>query len=543
MIPSLPLLGLRKKNQGNQGVKIVLTASATEMSDFYNNQFFAFVGGFSKGLIPLWLPRKRLYPPVESNSEGTAKYAPYGLRKVEAILLENGFAESDVAVVHPYHLDAFVGSDTKVVGISTMDPLGMGYVSKTYSSLVGGGEPMNAIEFRKLMKHGSFQRYKPKIIVGGAGAWQLEYKNVMKPYGIGCVVIGEGENVIAELFFKASKGESLPQVVHVETSPTSEETPSIKHASIHGCVEISRGCGRNCQFCTPTMQKRRNFPLDKIMKEVEVNVKEGAERITLSTEDVFLYGAKNNGFIPNKEAVLKLLRSVASYPGVKAIQPAHMSLAPVVNDPNMVKEVSEILIEHSWYGYRGKPIVTAETGIETGSARLIRKYMTGKSLPFKPEEWRELVLQAFGILNDNNWYPLATLIVGLPDENEDDVIETLELIDDLGEYNAFFVPLLFVPLEKCLLDDQRGAELGTLSELRWEFLTECWEYNVRVWKTSFLESRVRNPLFYDTVTEFFLPSIGFIAGLYYGAKHGRIVRNSIWNMARVNLKGCVQNDL
>jgi hypothetical protein len=86
---------------------VVLTASATEMSDFYNNQFFAFVGGFSKGPVPLWLPRKRLYPPVESNCDRTAKYAPYGLRKVEAVLLENGFDESDVAVVHPYHLNAF----------------------------------------------------------------------------------------------------------------------------------------------------------------------------------------------------------------------------------------------------------------------------------------------------------------------------------------------------------------------------------------------------------------------------------------------------
>jgi radical SAM superfamily enzyme YgiQ (UPF0313 family) len=533
MIPSLPSFDPIKKNQDKRGVKIVLTASATEMSDFYDNHFFAFVGGFSKGPIPLWLPRKRLYPPVKSNYDGKAKYAPYGLRKVEAILLENGFDESDIAVVHPYNLDAFIGLNTKVVGISTMDPLGMGYVSKTYSSLIGGGEPMNSIEFRNLMKHKSFRRYKPKIIVGGAGAWQLEYKNVIESYGIDCVVIGESEKIVAELFTKASKEENIPRVVHVNTSPLHEEIPAIKHASIHGCVEISRGCGRNCQFCTPTMQKRRNLPLDKIMKEVEVNVKEGAERITLCTEDIFLYGAKNNGFIPNKEAVLKLLRSVASYPGVKAIQPAHISLAPVVYDPSMVKEMSEMLIERNFYGYRGRPIVTAETGIETGSTRLIRKYMAGKPLPFKPEEWRELVCQAFGILNDNDWYPLATLIVGLPDENEDDVIETLELIDDLGEYNAFFVPLLFVPLEKCLLEDQCGAELNTLSELRWEFLTECWAYNVRVWKSSFLESRVRNPLLYDAVTEFFLPSIGFIAGLYYGAKHGRIVRNSIWNMAGV----------
>ncbi|MCK5592816.1 radical SAM protein, partial [Candidatus Bathyarchaeota archaeon] len=121
------------------GAKIILTASATEMSEFHKNPFIAFVSGFSKGPIPLRLVRKHLYPPVENNHNKTARYAPYGLRKVEAILLENGFEESDIAVVHPYNLDSFVGSNTKVVGISGMDPLGMGYVSKTYSSLLGGG--------------------------------------------------------------------------------------------------------------------------------------------------------------------------------------------------------------------------------------------------------------------------------------------------------------------------------------------------------------------------------------------------------------------
>jgi radical SAM superfamily enzyme YgiQ (UPF0313 family) len=359
----------RKENPINHGIKIVLTASAVEMSDFGNSQFFAFMGGFSKGPIPSWLPRKQLYPPVESNQDGTAKYASYGLRKVEAVLLANGFHKSDVAVVQPHQLDAFVGSNTKVVGISTMDPLGMGYVSKTYSSLIGGGDPMNAIEFRALMKHPSLQRHKPTLIVGGAGAWQLERKHIMRSFGLDCVVVGESEKAAADLFAKAVKGEKIPQVVHSSISPMPQEIPSIKHPSLHGCVEISRGCGRNCQFCTPTMQQRRNIPLDRIMKEVAVNVKEGNGKITLATEDLFLYGAENNGFIPNKKAVINLLTAVASYPGVTAVQPAHMSLAPVVYDPDMVKEAAEILIERNWQGYCGKPIVTAETGIETGSVR------------------------------------------------------------------------------------------------------------------------------------------------------------------------------
>ncbi len=130
------------------------------------------------------------------------------------------------------------------------------------------------------------------------------------------------------------------------------------------------------------------------------------------TEDLFLYGAKDKTFVPNEETVVKLVKSVASVPNVKAIQPSHMSLAPVVCKPNMIKKVAEVLLEHSWYNYNGKPIVTGETGIETGSVRLMRKYMSGKMLPYKPEQWQEIVTQAFGILNDNDWYPLATLIVG-----------------------------------------------------------------------------------------------------------------------------------
>src|SRR3989337_3815179 len=160
----------------NSGVKIVLTASATEMSDFANSPFMSFVAGFGKGPIPLSFARKALYPPVPRNGDGRAKYASYGLRKVEAMLLENGFSESDVAVVHPEDLERFIGPDTKVVGISSMDPTGMGYVSKTYSSIIGGGEPMNAVEFQKLVEHPSIRRFRPKIVIGGFGPWPLKGK-------------------------------------------------------------------------------------------------------------------------------------------------------------------------------------------------------------------------------------------------------------------------------------------------------------------------------------------------------------------------------
>jgi radical SAM superfamily enzyme YgiQ (UPF0313 family) len=508
------------------GRKIVLTASATEMSDWLNNPFIAFAGGFGKGPIPLSYVRKTLYPHRPQLADGQASYVPYGLRKVESILLEGGFTPNDIAVAYPEDLDKFIGPETKVVGISSMDPTGMGYVSKTYSSIVGGGEPMNRIEFRKLVTHPAIKKYKNtlKIIVGGYGSWQLERQQVSKTYGVDCVLMGGRPGPIVELFKKAVNGELLPHIAKADESLNNwnynQEMPIIGNVAIHGAVEISKGCGRNCQFCTPTMQHKIDVPMEKIMKEVALSVAQGSDHITLITEDMFLYGANDQKFVPNREAVVNLFKSVADYPGVKSIQAAHMSLAPVWNDPKMIRELAEILIEKSWYSFGKKPIITAETGIETGSPRLMKKYMAGKMLPYQPEQWQDVVTNAFGILNDNDWYPLATLIIGLPEEKEEDMLQTLELMDKLKDYNAFYVPLFFVPLENCVLMKQKGAEMDSLSKARWDFFLKCWEYNVKIWKPTFLENRLPSPMLYNAFDKILIPYFGKIFGTYYGLTRG-----------------------
>jgi radical SAM superfamily enzyme YgiQ (UPF0313 family) len=346
--------------------------------------------------------------------------------------------------------------------------------------------------------------------------------------------MGGRPDPIIDVFKKLVNGEAVPRVVHADESLRNwdyDTMPLTKHAAIHGAVEISKGCGRNCQFCTPTMQSKVDVPLEKIMREVEMTTREGSDHITLVTEDLFLYGAKSKTFIPNQEAVVKLVKSVADYPGVKSIQASHMSLAPVAQNPEMVKALAEILIERSWYSHGNKPIITAETGIETGSTRLMKKYMGGKMLPFKPEQWQEIVTNAFGILNDNDWYPLATLIVGLPDEKEEDVLDTLELMDKLKDYNAFYVPLFFVPLENCVLMNKKGTELDSLSKARWDLFIRCWEYNIRIWKDTFIGDRFRNPILYGAVNKIIIPYFGRIAGLYYGWKRGEQLKQAFWTLS------------
>ncbi len=468
----------QRKND-TRGTPIVLTASIIEMSDFKLNPFIAFTGGFPSKIIPTRILRKNWYPITPEDKNGRALFAPYGLRKIEALLIEE-FGEENVVTCTSYSLHKFVGTNTKVVGISTMDPLGIGFVSRTYTSIVGiGGEPISAAEFRTLMNHPVWKKNRPKIIVGGSGAWQIIRGGMQDEYKIDTVVIGEGDRTAIDVFRKAMRGEKLPRNIQAE-NPEPEEIPVIKNPALFGVTEITRGCGKGCKFCSPTMRKRYSFPLEKIRTEAELNARAGTKMIVLQTDDLFLYKCGKR-FVPNREAVIKLIEIVSKIRGVEYIQPAHAALPPVVYDPKMIGEIAPILVEKSRWRYKGKKVASVEVGIETGSVKLIDRYMHGKPLPYEPKDWPELVTQAIGILNDNDIYPLATLVVGLPGEHEDDTLATMELIDDLEEMKLFYVPLFFTSEEECLLNRARQADLSHMTDLHWDFLAACWRHNVNIW--------------------------------------------------------------
>ena len=463
----------------NCGVPIVLTAPVIEMSDFNLNPFIAFTGSFPTKIVPIKILRKFWYPITPDNNDGSALLAPYGLRKIEALLIEK-FGADNVVTCTPYNLSKFVGRKTKVVGISTMDPLGIGFVSRTYTSLVGfGGEPIVAAEFRNLMKHSIWKRYKPKIIVGGSGAWQIVRGGMQKEYGIDTVVIGEGDRSVLEIFEKAMNGESLPKVVKTE-KPELGEIPKIKRPALFGVVEITRGCGKGCQFCSPTMRTAYSFPIEKIKREVELNARAGSRMITLQTDDFFLYKCGER-FVPNRQAIVELVETVSRISNIEYLQFAHAALPPVAYDPKIIEEIAPTLVEKSRWRYNGRKVASVEVGIETGSVKLIKKHMRGKPMPYEAKDWCEVVIQAVGNLNDNDICPLATLVIGLPSEEEKDTLATMELVDKLKDAKLFYVPLFFTSEEECLLSNARQADLHQLTDLHWDFFATCWRHNIKLW--------------------------------------------------------------
>jgi radical SAM superfamily enzyme YgiQ (UPF0313 family) len=458
----------------NNSVEVVLTADRTLMSNYHGNEFLGFGTCAPSNFIPDVLYSYLFFPPIRTN-KGLPTAAPYGLRKIEAQLLKEGF---NVLTVSPQHLRKYVKS-AKVIGMHTMDPFGFGPASTTLAS-VFQKEPFLARHFHGLVTSPVIREAKrngAKVIVGGPGAWQFRYRpRLVEKKVIDCVVEGEAENVIGKLFKAAVNGEPLPSYVEVpaKDAPKLEDIPDIVQPSVNGLIELGRGCCRGCEFCNVTLRPLRWYPLDKIVRELAVNVEIGKQRvICLHAEDVMLYGSQNA--VPNDEKLLKLHETVMSK--VQTVSWSHCSLAAVASKPQLVAKLSDIVLQkQEWWG--------AEIGLETGSAQLAKKIMPAKAFPFKADEWPQVARQGFGIMHDQKLIPAATLIVGLPEETEDDIIRTMELVDDVKDCRSLIVPLFFVPLGRLKNKDWfREAQVNKLHE---ELMYQCAEHSLR-WVDNLLD--------------------------------------------------------
>ncbi|MDH5482921.1 MAG: B12-binding domain-containing radical SAM protein [Candidatus Bathyarchaeota archaeon] len=445
--------------------EILLTADRTLMSDYHHNEFIGFGTCAPPNFIPNWLYGRLFFPPIKTK-RGIPIAAPYGLRKIEAQLLGEGF---DALTVDPDHIREYI-NEAKVLGIHVMDPFGLGPASSTLAAIFKK-EPFLAQYFRILMEKTEIKKAKRrglKIIVGGPGVWQFRFRpRFVKEYGIDCIIEGEAEKVIAKIVRAAFNDGTLPQyyTTGIQEIPRLEEIPDIVNPSINGLIEAGRGCCRGCEFCSVTLRPLRWYSYEKILREIDVNIKIG--RITwccLQAEDIMLYGSKNT--LPDEDKLIRL--NELAVKKCEGLSWSHCSLASIASKPKLFSEVSEIILrKQPWWG--------AEVGIETGSPELAKKVMPAKAHPFKPEEWPKVVRTGMGLMHDNKLIPACTLIVGTPEETESDLIKTIELMDDLKDIRSLIVPLFFVPLGR--LKDEGWFKEAQLTQLHKELLIKCFEHD------------------------------------------------------------------
>ncbi|NPA75609.1 MAG: B12-binding domain-containing radical SAM protein [Euryarchaeota archaeon] len=438
--------------------RIVLTADETLTSTYRHIPLLDFLGCAPVERVPR--PIYNLLDSQVPDDQGRLTFAPYGLRKVESALLRDEF--KDVVVAHPRHVEQFIDSKTTIVGINTMDPYGLGPVTMMFTD---GGKLTSYTKYkftsmlRRIRDYRAKKGYKFKIEVGGPGAWQLEARpNITDELKVDHVVIGETDHVIGNIFRDIESG-SAEKFIHVKTWPKLEEIPNIINPTFKGMVEVMRGCGRGCRFCAPNLRTARFYPIEKILAEIEVNVRAGQKSAWLHSEDIFNYMVEDHkNFYPNEEAVINLFEEVLKR--VEYANPTHGTAAGALAAPRILKRVAELnhANMHKWVGI--------QVGFETASSELIKKIANNKMKPYTAEEWPWVLLNGTYAFNKFYWFPAYTSIVGLPWETEEDEIDTARLIltmekklhDKLGEKAHFTVtPLAFVPM--AALKDNKGFDM------------------------------------------------------------------------------------
>jgi hypothetical protein len=487
-------MGTERPASAGGGKLIVITAPLTEIID-HAGYFIQ----MSMASLPMWLEGilNKKYPKwrdLEYNDDGTARYMPAGVRVLEASLLRR-FAADDMVCCYPDDVDKFIGPRTRIVAISTHNPLGVTFAAGVYTSIFGSSkQPINAHYSRKLFAtvKANPNRSSFQVMVGGSGGWQIDQTNSYEELGVDCVVEGrsEAEETLA-LFDKAINGERLPRKVDVHHPQTRDGILFPDKRTTFGVVEMTTGCGRRCQFCVPDLNPQIDLPRDKILAHVRANVRDGNKQISLATEDMFIWGqvhTKTPFYFPNREALVDLFTSVVNTPGVEQHVLSHATIAPAVVDPILIEQLTDSIIEKSpihipvLSKHPKKKALVPLIGLETGSVVRAKAIMPSKAVPFPIEEWPSVVIRGLEVLNKHNWFPAMTLIIGSPNETDDDVKATLDVIYEVERRGlfAFFIPSIFTPLHDTRMEKSKGvSETRELTPLQWQLMMKCWKMNLR----------------------------------------------------------------
>jgi radical SAM superfamily enzyme YgiQ (UPF0313 family) len=452
----------------NDGFPIVLTADRT-LTAGYALLLDGMLAASQTTTAPPSVFGRLLMPPG-GHSGPRAAVAPLGLRRVEAALLAGGFAPGEVVVANEEQLDQVIGKATRVIGISSGEPAGLGMNTSTMTAIAGGRIYPEAM-FRRLLRrvHRLNRDVAAKIVLGGPGAWQVaDAPALRRELGIDHVVAGYAEENAAATFRGLLHGEDLPEVIAGGWQP-SAAIPPIRGASTMGVVEISRGCGLGCSFCTIARVPMVHLPPQTVLDDVQTNVAAGMTNIAVLSEDFFRYGA--DGVKANPEALFSLVGRIRQVPQVRLIQIDHANVLSIAQyDDRQLRAIHDLLA-----GRDAERYLWVNVGVETAADALLRRMGgAGKMRHDGPEPWGDLCARHLRRLCRARFFPMASLLIGLPGERDEDLQETLAWVDSLRDERMAVFPVLYAPVDGRSPPDPRA-----LRPLHWALIKACYRLNFR----------------------------------------------------------------
>ena len=216
------------------GAPIVLTAPLTESIDhagFFIQMSLASIPGVDG------MGHRQEVPDVARRADrrrmARAGTAPAGLRVLEAVLARE-FGADQVVVCYPDQLPQFIGERTRVVAVSTHNPLGTTFAAGVYASIFGSSrEPINALYARRMFDTIRACRQRHPLLGHPRRLRRLADRGDRQrtsEFGIDSVVSGRAESRdVIDLFRRALAGEPLPR--HARRAPSARRRPAPRAAT------------------------------------------------------------------------------------------------------------------------------------------------------------------------------------------------------------------------------------------------------------------------------------------------------------------------
>ena len=271
------------------------------------------------------------------------------------------------------------------------------------------------------------------------GRWKkLKEKNPNLKIGVGgCVASQEGENIIkrapqVDLVFGPQTihrvpdlykniTEAKPASVDI-TFPKTEKFDYLPEQNIDGptaFVSIMEGCNKYCSFCVVPHTRGHEIsrPIDDILKEIKGLSLQGVKEINLLGQNVNSY--RDSKLKTKGLGLTNLIRASAQIEGIQRIQ--FTTSHPFEFGQDLIDiylEVPELI------SYVHLPV---QSGSNSILEKMRRRHTREEYLAII--EKLKTVREGISISSD--------FIVGFPGETEDDFLDTLDLVDQVGYDESF----------------------------------------------------------------------------------------------------------
>ena len=260
---------------------------------------------------------------------------------------------------------------------------------------------------------------KPNLILGVFGCMMQQKEVAEKLYKrFPFVDIVFGTNLLSRLplFVESAQSGSRTLAIDENSIQIEDDLPSIRTGKINAFVNINYGCDNFCTYCiVPYVRgiERSRDPI-AVVEECRALVAKGYTEITLLGQNVNSYGKDLED-----ASFAKLLKSVSEVDGLKRIRfmtshPKDLTdemIAAMATLPNVCHHVH----------------LPMQSGSNEILHRMNRKYTR--------EGYLEIVKKLHAAMDD---VELTTdIIVGFPGETEEDFLQTLDLVEQVGFASAF----------------------------------------------------------------------------------------------------------